>query len=225
MKIKVCCHSEYIARLVLEKMKREGGRWLLENPKTKEDIIPKSLRWLYTDGVKITWYTEYADTYNDDYISIPAEQYLDDFRKPIVIYRSGDRVIAFDQQTEDKAVAKCHKDDDFDFYFGAKLAFGRLPGFPKKPNTKKETFLDADICVTEIVAKLKGMDTASFPMTVGRIYRVKDGHFVDDDGLPHPTYREGVHDLEDLEDYLSGESRGKTNWTSLFEVKFVQIVE
>lgn len=46
----------------------------------------------------------------------------------IVIYMIGNQVIAFDKVTGEKAVAKCHPDDEFDFNIGAKLAFERLMG-------------------------------------------------------------------------------------------------
>lgn len=47
-------------------------------------------------------------------------------RKPVIIYRNGQDVIAFDKETGEKAVAKCHPNDEFDFAIGAKIAFGRL---------------------------------------------------------------------------------------------------
>lgn len=46
----------------------------------------------------------------------------------IVIYMKGNQVIALDKATGKNAVAKCHPDDEFDFYIGAKLAFERLMG-------------------------------------------------------------------------------------------------
>lgn len=47
-------------------------------------------------------------------------------RKPVIIYRNGQDVIALDKETGEKAVAKCHPNDEFDFAIGAKTAFGRL---------------------------------------------------------------------------------------------------
>ena len=44
----------------------------------------------------------------------------------IVIYRKGDKVYALDKQTGEKASAKCHRDDEFDFKKGAEIAFNRL---------------------------------------------------------------------------------------------------
>lgn len=47
-------------------------------------------------------------------------------RKPVIIYRNGQDVIALDKETGEKAVAKCHPNDEFDFAIGAKIAFGKL---------------------------------------------------------------------------------------------------
>lgn len=47
-------------------------------------------------------------------------------RKPVIIYRNGQDVIALDKETGEKAVAKCHPNDEFDFAIGAQIAFGRL---------------------------------------------------------------------------------------------------
>ena len=46
----------------------------------------------------------------------------------IVIYRKGDEVIAHNKANDKKGIAKCSKEDTFDFEVGAKLAFERLMG-------------------------------------------------------------------------------------------------
>lgn len=46
----------------------------------------------------------------------------------IVIYRKYNDVIALDKSTGRKGIAKCSPEDEFDFGFGAKLAFERLTG-------------------------------------------------------------------------------------------------
>lgn len=46
--------------------------------------------------------------------------------KLVIIYQNGQDVIALDKETGEKAVAKCHPNDEFDFAIGAKIAFGRL---------------------------------------------------------------------------------------------------
>lgn len=56
----------------------------------------------------------------------------------IVIYRKGDKVYALDKQTGEKASAKCHREDEFDFKKGAEIAFNRLLGKePVKPQGYK----------------------------------------------------------------------------------------
>lgn len=44
----------------------------------------------------------------------------------IVIYRNGAETVALDKSTGKKAVAKCSPADEYDFYFGANVALGRL---------------------------------------------------------------------------------------------------
>ncbi len=46
----------------------------------------------------------------------------------IVIYQKNDTVVAKNTATGEKAVAKCHPDDEFDFKIGAGVAFDRLMG-------------------------------------------------------------------------------------------------
>lgn len=55
----------------------------------------------------------------------------------IVIYMKGNQVIALDKATGEKAVAKCHPDDEFDFNIGAKLAFERLMGVSYEISVKE----------------------------------------------------------------------------------------
>ena len=48
------------------------------------------------------------------------------FENKITIVQNGNEVIAIDRKTGKKAKAICSKDDEFDFYVGANLAFKRL---------------------------------------------------------------------------------------------------
>lgn len=52
----------------------------------------------------------------------------------IVIYRNGNKVVALDKSTGEKAEANCNPADEFDFRTGAKLAFNRLIGEDVKPD-------------------------------------------------------------------------------------------
>lgn len=53
---------------------------------------------------------------------------IESINETIVIYRKENQVIALDKVSGSKAIARCHPDDEFDFYIGAKLAFERLMG-------------------------------------------------------------------------------------------------
>lgn len=53
---------------------------------------------------------------------------VEEKQKPIVIYRKDNQVIALDQSTGKKSIAKCCPTDEFDFNTGAKIAFARLMG-------------------------------------------------------------------------------------------------
>lgn len=47
--------------------------------------------------------------------------------QPIIIYqKDGKTVVALDKETQIEGQAICSKDDEFDFMYGARLAFGRL---------------------------------------------------------------------------------------------------
>lgn len=62
---------------------------------------------------------------------------IESINETIVIYRKENQVIALDKVSGSKAIARCHPDDEFDFYIGAKLAFERLMDVSKK-EPKKE---------------------------------------------------------------------------------------
>ena len=65
---------------------------------------------------------------NNFYNGSPFSKNLKPVSECIVIYRRGNEVIALNKIDGSKVVAKCHRDDDFDFMVGAKLAFQRLTG-------------------------------------------------------------------------------------------------
>ena len=65
------------------------------------------------------------DSKNDRDWSIEEDD-LEPVNETIVIYRKDREVIAVDNVTGDKAIAKCSPEDTFDFNVGAKLAFDRL---------------------------------------------------------------------------------------------------
>lgn len=120
----------------------------------------------------------------------------------IVIYRKGDKVYALDKQTGEKASAKCHREDEFDFKKGAEIAFNRLLG--KEPEKPKEEFYNGKVvCVDNT---LNG-DT----LTVGKIYKFTDGFMIDDNGRRRHYYGGAVKSLEDF--------------NKQFSAKFIEVVE
>lgn len=60
-------------------------------------------------------------------------------KKPrlIVISESGNKVIALDKNSGIRAEARCHPEDKFNFYYGAKLAVERLEKTVVKENKEK----------------------------------------------------------------------------------------
>lgn len=89
----------------------------------------------------------------------------------IVIYRKGDKVVAKNKVTGEKATAKCHPEDEFDFIKGAEIAFNRL--LDKEVERPKELYNGKVICTD---------NEAENHYTVGKIYEVKNGVLVDDAG-------------------------------------------
>lgn len=94
----------------------------------------------------------------------------------IVIYRKDQEVIALDKTTGNKAIARCCPEDEFDFYYGAALALGRLIG-EKKAEEKPKYFSGLVQCI-----KRDPLRCSVFYLTRGKLYEVKDGHIINDYG-------------------------------------------
>lgn len=93
----------------------------------------------------------------------------------IVIYKKDNKVIALDKTTGKTAEAICSPEDKFDFYVGADLAFERLLGHKPAPKAREEApkyFTGEIVCIK----------SESVWYTLGKIYKVKDGQFADNDG-------------------------------------------
>ena len=89
----------------------------------------------------------------------------------VTIYTEDRKVIAVDKASGKTGVARCHPDDKFDFFLGAEIALERLKAECKKP----ELYSGEIVCTKAVGCGL----------TTGKIYTVKDGKFVDDEGDIH----------------------------------------
>ena len=98
----------------------------------------------------------------------------------IVIYRKGNEVIALDKRTNKKTTSRCHPDDKFDFEVGANIAFNRLLGKEIKENVQGTPKLYNGKFVVTKCSDL-------FAYTVGKIYEVKDGCWICDNGIGIPV--------------------------------------
>ena len=122
-----------------------------------------------------------TDIWGDNYTLEGAKSwsFSEDMFEPttstIIIYKKDNKVIALDKTTGKIAEAICGPDDEFDFYVGADLAFERLRGRAPAPKAREEApkyFTGEMICVK----------SATEWFTLGKIYKVKDGRFADNDG-------------------------------------------
>ena len=106
----------------------------------------------------------------------------------IVIYTKDNKVIALDKSTGKTAEAICSPDDKFDFYTGADLAFERLMGRKPAPKAREEApkyFTGEMVCVK----------SASKYYTLGKIYKVKNGQWADNDGDKNLVRYESIEDI------------------------------
>lgn len=106
----------------------------------------------------------------------------------IVIYQKDSKVIALDKSTGKTAEAICSPEDKFDFYAGADLAFERLLGRKPAPKAREEApkyFTGEMVCV----------ESCRPWYTKGKIYKVKNGVWVDDDGDEHDTGDKSVEEI------------------------------
>lgn len=144
-------------------------------------------------GKKFTIKHDYADSsYKFEGVRYYwAEDWLEPAKtETIVIYRNGDKTIALDKTTGKKAEAKCSKDDEYDFYVGAKIAFERLIGEDKAKEEPKPTLYNGKVvCIT----------SEYYELTKGKIYEFKDGYSRYDTGDRMLAFSGTVESFEDLE--------------------------
>ena len=135
-----------------------------------------------------------TDIWGDNYTLEGARSwsFSEDMFEPttstIVIYKKDNKVIAFDKRTGKTGEAICNSEDTFDFYTGADLAYERLRGRKPAPKAREEApkyFTGEMVCVS----------AANSWYTKGKIYKVKNGVWVDDDGDPHETTYKNVEEI------------------------------
>lgn len=99
------------------------------------------------------------------------------------------KMIAVDHKSKAKAFARCSPDDEFDFYTGAKLALERL----EKKEKMFKGWNGKMVCVDA--------GTSRF-FTAGKVYSVKNGLLLDDDG--HFYCRQEFTSPDDVIKYMTG---------------------
>lgn len=110
--------GEYVR---VKKFDKRPSNW---NSKGKMDHLMGEI-------VKITEVVgNYVEAYDKkyDYTWTFTFDQVEKAKSVIVIYQKENQTIALNKETGEKAVARCHPDDEFDFEIGAKLAFQRLLG-------------------------------------------------------------------------------------------------
>lgn len=131
----------------------------------------------------------------------------------IVITTDGAKYVTaklYEGDTVKVAEAKCAPEDTFDFKVGARLAVSRLIGTPigEGKNKVPKYYSGKVVCV--------GKSIRDNDFTVGKVYEITDGKFIDNKGSIRPAIDERVIDLNDL---INGEYFG--NW----HYKFIPFVE
>lgn len=157
------CKSEEEYKAVLKKLEEKGCTWLSGHKPTEKSYYNEGYESIVVDDNTLT--ASSGVRVRDGFEIITADDFIGN--KPIIIYKNGRNVVALDKNTGKSGIAKCHPDDEFDFYTGANLAFSRLTGCKlvefdgePKPDVSEDT------------------DTAKFK--VGDTVKVKSGLEVDE---------------------------------------------
>ena len=126
---KIWCETEKEKRAVLKKMDRMGIKWCDDAVPTlyMDDPVYKVPIALYVDKDSILSWDRYRRQFLGDrsYQLKSVREFLGKQEK-IIVYRDGQKVIALDKRTGEKAEARCNPSDPFDFNIGARIAFDRL---------------------------------------------------------------------------------------------------
>ena len=105
-----------------------------------------------------------------------VDEMFEPINHTIVIYRKDNQVIALDKATGKTGIAYCNPEDTFDFFTGADLAYERLRGREKPSKPKAPQYYNGEIVCVKAVGP---------SLTEGKIYKVKNGQFTDDNGTVH----------------------------------------
>ena len=116
-----------------------------------------------------------------------------EFAKPqtIVIYRDGNKVIALDKSTGERAEARCNPCDTFDFYEGVSIAFARL-SMLRLEHVPEPTPLNTKVVFVDGCGAFEK----------GRIYPIRNGKIFDSAGKIFPL-NVCFYSMEDVESYFS----------------------
>ena len=172
--VTVIINNKKELKMVLAALEKEGYRWRTGQKPTQWKI-PEFVGKLY-----LNVHEERFITYDDDFVLfelISAKEFLGE-NNCIVVYRNGVETVALDKETGKRAVVKCHPDDEYDFYTGAKLAFERLTG-DKKEQPKQ--LYNGKVVYVGVNDEI--FDTG---FTTGKIYEFVDGIVIDDDRIKRP---------------------------------------
>lgn len=200
-KFQILCRTKAEQHDVLERLEEMGFKWFVSGmkplEKEKYKALYKTPMTIQVDR-KEKCVTQSRD--GSGFCSIcgkviDAAEFL--LGNEIRIYRNGNTITAVSMANKKTGVAKCSPEDEFNFFFGVKLALKRLEVKLKNP---EEEFNGKVVCI-DIDTEL------SADFTKGKIYTIKDGRIKSDCGVGFM-----VEDIEDL--------------NSLFPwISFVEVIE
>lgn len=178
-----------------------GTEGVIDDPSTNGALV----LWCGEHGCERdrTWVTN--DVLEPARSFTPAQDAMKKYegKEKIIIYRDGRSVFAKDTSTGKIAEAKCSPEDEFDFHFGAALAFARVTGARVELDTPAppKLYNGKVVCVEkELVPFIPGEVTW---WTVGKIYPVVEGVIFDNDGVP----RKAVRSLGELNNVVGPAAR------------------
>jgi hypothetical protein len=175
---KIWCETEKEKKAVLRKMERMGIMWCDGGVPTlyMDDPVYKAPIVLFVDeDSRLSWSRRSRRQFFKDrsYQPKSAREFLCEQEK-IIIYRDGQKVIALDKRTGEKAEARCNPSDPFDFNIGARIAFDRLISEKNPVEPEQKGFTGEAVYI--------GGKLTNQCFTIGKIYEFIDGKVKDDFG-------------------------------------------